>query len=412
MKARIAALSFEPTTQIEAAFQMTQTSSANSIDMTEFRTQMPVAHSIAYFDHAAVGPLSAPASRIIQEWCTEATLLGDKVWPKWNRRAIQLKETAARVINAKPAEIALIPNTSAGINLVADGLPWQPGDNIVLPDGEFPSNLFPWKLLESRGVEVRVVPLDERQRIDPTRIAEACDERTRILAASWVGFSSGFRVDVRVLGEIADRHDALFFLDAIQGLGVFPLDVRADGVDFLAADGHKWMLGPEGAGLFFIRHELLEELRPQQIGWRSVKAAFDYSEPKLELVDSAARFEGGSQNLVGIGGLLGSLQLLESVGLGPNESAIAGRVLEVGDLLCERISEIGGQVHSVRDPEASSGIVSFSPPNGSPEQVRHRLMDRGIVLSCRGGHLRCAVHGYNDESDVDRIIDELRCITD
>jgi selenocysteine lyase/cysteine desulfurase len=316
------------------------------------------------------------------------------------------------LINAKAEEIALVPNTSAGINLVADGLDWRVGDNVVIPGGEFPSNLFPWKLLEQRGVELRVIPLDHRQGIDLRGIAEACDARTRVVAASWVGFSSGYRVDVGALGEIADRCGAHFFLDAIQGLGVFPLDVRASGVDFLAADGHKWMLGPEGAGLFFVRHELLEALRPQQIGWRSVKAAFDYSEPKLELVDSAARFEGGTQNLAGIGGLLGSLQLLESAGLGPSNSAIAARVLDLGDELCERLSSLGAVVHSCREPDTRSGIVSFSPPQGNPDAVRSHLMDRGIVLSCRGGRLRCAVHGYNDESDVARITDELRCITD
>lgn len=376
----------------------------------EFRNQMPVTHSLAYFDHAAVGPLSEPAYRAIQEWCSEATLLGDKVWPKWNRRAIQLRKTTAAILNAKESEIALVPNTSAGINLVADGLDWQPGDNVVLPGGEFPSNLFPWMLLEQRGVEVRIVPLEADDTLDLARLEDACDAKTKLISVSWVGFASGYRLDVMRVSEIAKRYDAFFFLDAIQGVGVFPLDVHASGVDFLAADGHKWMLGPEGAGVFFVSEHCLDRLRPQQVGWRSVVSAFNYSEPQLELRNDAARFEGGSQNLVGITGLSASLQMLSDLGLSPTSESLANQVILVSNYLCERLASIGSVVHSPRAAEIASGIVSFEPPRGTPEQVRHTLMDRGIVLSCRGGRLRAAVHAYNNAEDVDRLVDELDCI--
>lgn len=375
-----------------------------------FRQRMPVARSLAYFDHAAVGPLTQPAHAAIAEWNAEATYLGDSLWPKWNRRVQQLRETAAGVLNASPEEIAIVANTTTGINLVAAGLNWDVGDNVVLPAGEFPSNLFPWMMLERKGVEIRQVPLGDAGAVDLNRIDEACDARTRVVTASWIGFASGYRLDPRELAEVAHRHGAYCFLDAIQGMGVFPLDVAASGIDFLAADGHKWMLGPEGAGLFFVRQALLDELQPQLVGWNSVQDAFNYSSPDMKLKATAARFEGGSQNMVGITGLLASLQLLVDTGLSPHSETLAKRVLETSELLCQRLSECGATVHSDRSAEHASGIVSFDPPMGKPEAVRAALVRQGIVLSCRGGRLRCAVHAYNDASDVERIDLALRCI--
>ena len=170
---------------------------------------------------------------------------------------------AAQMIGATPEEIALVRSTTVGVNLVAEGFPWQPGDNVVVPGDEFPANLYPWMNLESRSVEARRVPSDGLQ-IDLNRLDEACDNRTRIVALSWVGYASGWRTDLAAAAEIAHRHGALLFVDAIQGLGAFPIDVRKSGVDFLASGGQKWLLGPEAAGLFYLRRELIERLHPDQ----------------------------------------------------------------------------------------------------------------------------------------------------
>lgn len=380
---------------------------ANDCPFQRFRDLMPVAHGFSYLDHAAVGPLPITAQQGINQWVSEATFLGDTIWPTWNQRVQALRSLSAELINASADEMAIVPNTTAGINLVSQGIRFKAGDNVVLPDGEFPSNYFPWKILEADGIELRIVPRGPLGQIDLNELQQACDQRTRLVSASWVGFASGYRLDVAAVAEIAHRHGAYFFLDAIQGLGVFPIDVKAAGVDFLAADGHKWMLGPEGAGLFYVRQSLLDELKPQFVGWNSVVSPFNFSEPELKLKPTAARYEGGSQNMVGTTGLLASLQLLAETGLSSTSSQLADQVLNNTDLLCDRLQSAGAQIYSERNREQASGIVAFSVPVGDPAAVRQHLIHRGVITSCRGGVLRAALHAYNNQTDIDRLIEGL-----
>ena len=368
-----------------------------------FRRQMPVASGRAYLDHAAVAPLTGPAREAITTWLEDATVNGDVFYPRWKEGIEDLRRLAAGMIGATPEEIALVGNTTAGINLVAEGFPWQPGDNVVLPDNEFPSNQYPWMNLASRGVEARRVPM-AGGRIDLERLAAACDRRTRIVALSWVSYSSGWRSDLDEAAEMAHRHGALLLVDAIQGLGVFPLDVRRTPIDFLASDGHKWLLGPEGAGVFFIRREHLGLLRPTGVGWHSVAHSHDFNHVALAFRDTAARFEGGSWNMAGMLGLRASLALLCGLGF----EAIAGRVLEITDLACQRLSQGGAEIHSDRTPAHASGIVSFSLPGRDPEALRRRCLEQGAVLSCRAGRLRISPHAYNNAADIDRLMAALR----
>ena len=199
-----------------------------------------------------MAPLPERTRAAVTRWADQAATEGDTVWPNWSKRVEQCRALAARLIHAEPAEIALVHSTTEGITLVAEGYPWQSGDNVVTLDDEFPSNQYPWLNLASRGVETRRVPTVDG-RVDLDRLADACDARTRIVTVSWVGYASGYRVNLDQVAELAHRKGALLFLDAIQGLGVFPLDVQKTPIDFLAADGHKWLFGPEGAGLFYFR---------------------------------------------------------------------------------------------------------------------------------------------------------------
>ena len=194
-----------------------------------------------------------------------------------------LAATAAKMIGADADEIALVANTTAGISLVAEGFHWQPGDNVVTLADEFPSNVYPWFNLADREVETRRVPTDISGRLDLELLAEACDARTRMVTVSWIGFANGYRQDVARIAAIAHERGALLFLDAIQGFGAFPLDVNELGIDFLAADGHKWLLGPEGAGIAYIRREHLDRLRPIGPGWHSVVPGQDYTHIELNL---------------------------------------------------------------------------------------------------------------------------------
>jgi cysteine desulfurase/selenocysteine lyase len=370
---------------------------------------MPIAQEVAYFDHAAVAPLPGPTRDAIRAWLDEATERGDTAWIRWARRLEQVRDTAANLINARAGEIALVPNTTSGISLVAEGFPWQAGDNVVTLANEFPSNQYPWMNLVSRGVEVRRVPV-EGGVPDLDRIVDACDEQTRILSVSWVGYASGWRVDVRQISQICRRVGCLFFLDAIQGLGVFPLDVQADGVDFLAADGHKWMLGPEGAGLFFARHEHLQLLRPLMVGWNSVVQGNDYTRIEFNIRGDAARYEGGSQNMIGLHGLGASLDLLASLGLSPLLSPIADHVLAITDYACERLQELGATLQAPRTGNHRSGIVTFNLAGHDSEMIRRRLEAAKIIVRCRAGGVRISPHGYATLDEVDRLIGELKNI--
>ncbi len=372
-------------------------------DWTRFRAAMPIVNRFAYFDHAAVSPLSRPAQAVSIKWAEEAAELGDTCWPQWQRRVEEIRTLAASLIGAEPVEIALIPNTTAGINIVAEGFPWRSGDNVVVAGNEFPSNLYPWMNLGERGVQARrVAPNGVELAID--QLADACDSRTRLIAVSWVGYSSGWRIDLDELVAMAHQRGCLVFLDAIQGLGVFPLDVKRTPVDFLAADGHKWLLGPEGAGLLFLRSEHLSLLRPLGVGWNSVVHAHDFSRIELQFRRAASRYEGGSRNTVGCLALGASLELLATFGLSPTSLSIAERVLDISGLACQELRAVGAQIVSDRSPQHASGIVSFQFPNRNSFQLRDQCRNHGVVLSCRGGFLRISPHAYNDEEDIRRLV--------
>lgn len=380
--------------------QLEQRISGNqAFDWAEFRHQMPVARRWAYLNHAAVSPLPEPARAAVAAWAQDAAANGDVAWRGWYSQLEALRGLFADMLGASPDEIAFTRNTTEGIGLVAEGFPWQAGDNVVTLADEFPSNLYPWMNLATRGVETRRIPTNGGD-VDLDRIASACDERTRIVAISWVSYCSGWRNDLDRLAEIAHARNALLFVDAIQALGVIPLDVRRTPVDFLAADGHKWLLGPEGAGVLFIRREHLDRLRPLGVGWHSVVHAHDFSRIELVLKPTAARYEGGSPNMVGAMALKASVELLSRYG----PEALCRRIFEITDLACQRLEHAGARIRSNRSPEHKSGIVIFDLPGRDPQQVRQRCLEQGVVISCRAGGLRISPHGYNDTSDIDRLI--------
>jgi selenocysteine lyase/cysteine desulfurase len=364
-----------------------------------FRQQMPVSQRWAYFDHAAVAPLSAAACEAVSDWASDATHNGDVNWPSAARRVEAVRPLAAELMGAQAEEIALVHSTTDGLGLVAEGLDWKAGDNVIAFEGEFPSNLFPWMKLESRGVETRIVATSPTGAVDPRQVEDACDERTRLIAISWVGYASGWRCDPRAMAQLAHRRGAFLCLDAIQGLGVFPLNVQEAGIDFLAADGHKWLLGPEGAGLLYVRREHLDRLRPLGVGWNSVVQAGEFTDPTFTLKPTAARYEGGSHNLLGLLGLGASLKMLSDY----PTADIAARVLHVGDGICERVEALGGTVFSDRRAEHASGIVAFEFSGCDLQKLRAYCIREGIILSYRGGRLRASPHAYQNEEDLDRL---------
>lgn len=385
------------------------TNDVSSVEMVHqrLRAQMPVVDKWAYFDHAAVAPLSAPAAKALRRYTEAAEQDGNTAWPGWSYGVEEVRKTAAALIGAEVDEIALLPNTTSGIGLVAEGIDWRVGDNVVTLADEFPSNAYPWLNLADRGVQTRRVPTADG-RLDLDALAEACDARTRVVSVSWIGFRTGYRQDVEQIARIAHDAGALMMLDAIQGLGAFPLDVRQTPIDFLAADGHKWMLGPEGAGIAYFRRERLEQLRPLGVGWHSVVHAHDYTRIELDLKPTAARYEGGSQNMPGMLALGASLKLLHELGI----ERIADAILDVSDQACKLLTEIGAKIISDRRPDhrggaQRSGIVTFELPGHDPLAVKKHCLKKKVVLSCRAGRLRISPHAYNNEEDLNRLIGAL-----
>jgi cysteine desulfurase / selenocysteine lyase len=376
----------------------------NSIENTRerLRQAMPVAGKWAYFDHAAVAPLSRPCSDAIAKWLAQATNEGDTTWLDWAAQLGDCRRAAAELIGAGESEIALLPNTTAGINLVAEGFPWQPGDNIVTLADEFPTNLYPWMNLAKRGVETRLVPTDNGY-VTPEKIAKYCDTRTRVVSISWVGFANGYRRPLKPIADVAHEFGALFLVDAIQGLGVFPVDVDADEIDVLSADGHKWLLGSEGAGIAYIHPGWLERLAPVGIGWNSVVNAGSFDSIELKLKPHAGRYEGGTYNMAGFIGLGASIRLLLSLGI----DKIAAAILDFNTTASKRLSEIGVVIHSPKTDENRSGIVSFEIPGHDPQQLRKHCLANGVALNCRSGRLRLSAHAYNNQTDLDRLIASL-----
>jgi cysteine desulfurase / selenocysteine lyase len=368
------------------------------MDWNALREEFPVTRRWAFFDHAAVAPITGRAQRAMAEWAADLAENGDVHEPRWNRRVEEVRGLFARLLNADPLDIAFVKNTSEGIGIVAEGFPWRAGDNVVTAAEEYPANLYPWMNLVDRGVEVRRVPSrDGRLWIDDLRAA--MDARTRLVSLSYVEFASGFRNDLDAIGGLCRERGVHFFVDAIQGLGVLPLDVRRTPVDFLAADGHKWLLGPEGAGIFYIRRELLDLLHPVGVGWNSVVGARDFSRIDFTLKPHAGRWESGTLNVAGITALGASLELLLEIGV----PALARRVKELTDELCERARRAGMTVYSSRRPEDWSGIVSLVAPGNLRERVL-RCRDEGIVINQRAGRLRISPHCYNSMEEIERLI--------
>jgi selenocysteine lyase/cysteine desulfurase len=371
------------------------------MDWSDFRREFPVTARWAYFDHAAVAPLSGPARAALVEWADDITENGVVHDATWRRRIEEVRRRAGELLHCDPLDVAFVKNTSEGVGIVAEGLPWQPGDNVVTAADEYPANVYPWMNLARRGVETRLVAgRDGRILLDDLRAA--LDGRTRLVSLSFVEFASGFRNDLDAVGALCRERGIYFFVDAIQGLGVLPLDVSRSPIDFLAADGHKWLLGPEGAGLLYVRRELVERLYPVGIGWHSVVKAMDFAQLDFRLKPHAGRWESGTFNTGGILGLGASLDLL----LGAGIAAVAGRVRELTDYLCERAPAAGLGVYSSRREGEWSGIVSLPVPGDVAGLVR-RCRAEGVVVNQRQGRLRVSPHAYNTADEVDHLLELL-----
>lgn len=372
------------------------------LDIAACRAQMPITRQYNFMDHAAVAPISGRAAAALARFTEEAAshaYARSGLYPE-SKRA---RQSAAKLLNCHPEEVTFVCNTSQGLSYVANGLQFSKGDNIVTSGSEFPANVYPWMNLRASGVQVKMVP-EDNGRVPLERLIELIDDRTRVVTVSAIQFASGFRTDLAALGNVCQQRGVLFCVDAIQALGVLPMDVRAMKIDFLSADGHKWLLGPEGAGLFYCRHELLGLLRPSSVGWLGVKNPMDFGQYRLDFRDDARRFDGGSYNLAGIWALGASIDWILELGV----EHIWERVRMLTDRLVEGVREKGYRVVSSRAAGEASGVVAFVSANMDHGKiVNHLRQEYRTVIAARCGRLRASPHFYNTEEEIDQLIDHL-----
>jgi selenocysteine lyase/cysteine desulfurase len=370
------------------------------------RDFFPVTRNLIYFNHAALGPLSTRAYDAMEGQARDQREFGALHWRDWYAEYDRFREAAARIVGAQPSEISILKNTSEGLSFVAEGLSWREGDNVITTASEFPSNSTPWRLLVNRGVDCRIAAS-----ATVADIAPLIDARTRVVTVSSVGFHNGFRADLDAIGTLCAKHNLLFCVDAIQSIGVLPMDVRRAQIHFLSADSHKWICGPEAAAIFYVAAEKRDELRVLEHGWTNFDRKGKFIECPTTLLPDSRRFEAGSLNTNGIYGARAALELLLEIGIEEIEQS----VLKIARLLADGIEDAGWGLGSPRPIQ--SPIVGATPPiveKGSEKSLlwyHRRLEEQGIVCAPREGMLRFSPHFYNDGLEVERVVSALRALS-
>lgn len=366
--------------------------------------EFALADQIVHLNHAGVAPWPRRTSQAIARFAEENMCVGSRHYPRWLEIEARLREQLRWLINAESADdVALVKNTSEALSIVAYGLAWRPGDNVVTARQEFPSNRVVWESLRERfEVEVRLADLTASEPPEAALI-NCVDDRTRLLSISSVQYATGLRMDLNCIHAACRAHNALFCVDAIQSLGAEPFDVQACGADFAMADGHKWMLGPEGVALFYCRPERREQLRLTQFGWHMVQDYNDYERTDWEPARSARRFECGSPNNTGIHGLSASLSLIQEVGIARIHRDITDNI----SYLDEGLNTLGAQIVTPRAPARRAGIITFHHPHKETDALVEALQAAGILCAKRGGGVRFSPHFYTPRASLDRALTAL-----
>ncbi|HHH39574.1 MAG TPA: aminotransferase class V-fold PLP-dependent enzyme [Sedimenticola sp.] len=361
--------------------------------------EFPLDPSLIYLNHAAVAPWPRRTARAVERFARENMEQGATHYPRWLEVERRLRGQLARLINApSPDDISLLKNTSEGLSVVAWGIDWRAGDNLVSFRQEFPSNRIVWESLAPLGVEVRLVDLDAGESPEAALLGR-CDERTRLVSTSSVQYAAGLRIDLERIGAFCRERGILFCVDAIQSLGALPFDVQRVAADFVVADGHKWMLGAEGVALFYSRQALRQTLRLHQYGWHMVERPGAFDAPAWSPSPTGTRFECGSPNMLGIHGLSASLSLIEEVGV----PEIEWRIIRATDRLIGLIQAHPGRVDLLSDPAPArrSGIITFRPRDADPDAVCRKLMNQGVICAARGGGIRFSPHFHTPLQQLD-----------
>jgi selenocysteine lyase/cysteine desulfurase len=370
------------------------------------RHEFPVVAERAFFAHAGDCPLPRRVAEAVSEYAKLAASTDQEAaFP--GARIQQARQTAARLLHAQMDEIAFVGPTSLGLSLVAAGLPFRKGDNILIYQDDYPSNVYPWMALAEKGVEVRLMNIRELGRIRNIDVLGQVDENTRLVALASCHFITGWRIDLAGIGQQLRARHIPFCVDGIQTLGAFPTTVEH--VDFLAADAHKWLLGPCAAGLLYVRKELQDRLRPRIYGWHNVRCANFVAQDQIVHPPDSRRYEAGSANLLGLAGLQAGMELLLEVGI-DNIAAelLRKRAWLVPALQAKGCAVLGGSA----PPEHASGIVTFYKPDADMPALHTKLTEASIITSLRASragqrYIRLSPHFYNTDAELHRMLELL-----
>lgn len=367
------------------------------MDLRAIRGLFPVTEQMAFLNNAAESPLCLPVRRRVEEYLDLASRAPDGRPPARH----PLRPLLARLLGGTAEEYALVTSTGIGVGMVAAGYAWAAGDNIVVPADEHWNNTYPWLALRERGVDVRVVPVETDMRVDPARVAERVDGRTRIMAVAAVRHTTGFRADLKRLADIAHDRGALFVVDGVQAAGVVPLNVDDQGVDVLACAGFKWLLGLHGTGLLYVRRSAWDRLHPVLPGMFA--AEDDLSE--IRWLPTAQRYETGSLAYALFHGWTAGLELITRIGV----AAIQARVLDLTSRLIAGLRACGTTVVTPADhPDERSAIVSFTCGSQEANEALYtRLKAQCVAISLRGGRCRASPSFYNTEAEIDRLLEAV-----
>lgn len=369
---------------------------------SSYRKEFPVCETLVYLNHAGVAPTSLRVRDAVSGWFDRFVTRGILDEERWEENAEACRARFARLIGASAEEIAFVRNTSHGLSLVAEGLDWREGDRVaVATELEYPSNVYPWQHLGSRGVEVDTVPTPDGA-VTPEAIEAVLKPRTRLVAVSSAQYATGAVSDLEAVGTLCRDRDILFCVDGIQTVGALDIDVKKVGAHFLAADSHKWLLGMPGVGALYVSNAVVERVRPVLVGWKSTTDGWNFDRAYFELLSDARKFEEGSQPYALIAGLDAALGLLEEVGV----PAMGQHIHHLIERLARELLAIGAEVFP--PPDKRHHILTFTHPRMDGARLLERLNEQGFVISRRRGRIRISPHFYNSEGEIDRFVSAVQ----
>lgn len=366
--------------------------------------EFPVAEKKIFLAHAGVCPLPRRVADAVSSYVREATT-GDQerfVYPEILNDG---RKTVAGFLNCQPDEVAFVGPTSLALSFVASGLKFRRGDNILVYFDDYPSNVYPWMALAEQGVQVRLMNTKKLGMIRPMDVMGQVDENTRLVALASCHFITGWRIDISAIGKYLRERGILFCLDAIQTVGAFPTPLEY--VDFMAGDAHKWLLGPCGAGLMYVRREVQEKLTPPIYGWHNINNPNFVAQEKIEFRNDARKYEAGTHNLLGVVGVLTSIKLISEIGL----ENISRELIRKRTWLVPALQEKGYTVlNADAQPEIASGIITFHTPGKDLSALNQKLAEANVVASLRTdrtgqNYIRLSPHFYNTDEELRRVLE-------